>query len=280
MDRKQIELKEVSGSGEVAALIATYGVVDKDGDVTERGFFGTQDVKIVSSHSWSDVLLGKGVLSDSDDGAVLEGKLNLDDPDGRNLHSKLMFDMENPPPLIEWSYGFKVLEGGSREPGKSGDPSGARRILQARPSGEPGAKVYEASPVLVGAGEGTGTLAVKSGETVSILEALAEKGDADAAELLRLHAALDAESEGKRFVEHVDRVAVAIQKMLDRADEIAALRKDGRVGAESLDRLTDVLDQIKQADERLSALLVSGATDEAAAVLREYRRYVSNTSNL
>lgn len=277
MDRKGIELKDVQKTGEVEAIVATYGVVDKDADLTVPGFFGTQPTKIVSSHSWDDVLLGKGTIADSNDGALFQGRLNLDDPAGAALHSKLLFDKEHPPPLIEWSYGFKILEGGSRTPDSKEASLGARRVLQPTADGEAGAKVYEVSPVLVGAGEGTGTVSIKSGQTVSILEALAEKGDPDAVELLKLHAALDAQSEGQRFVEQVDRVAVAVSKMLDRAAEIAALRKDGKVGAESLDRLEDVLASLKESDERLSALLVSGPTD-ADVALREYARFLRNAS--
>ncbi len=159
---KQLQIKDVGAEGEVEAVVATLHVVDKDGDLTLPGFFGTQPTKIVSGHDWSQILLGKGTVTDEDgETAIFRGRLNLDDPAAAQLHTKLRFDMDHPPPLIEWSYGFKILPGGSRPAGDQ-DPDGARQILQPRPDGTPGAKVWEVSPVLVGAGEGTRTVAVKT----------------------------------------------------------------------------------------------------------------------
>ncbi len=159
---KAAVLKDVTSEGEVEAVVATLHVVDKDGDYTLPGFFGTQPTKLVSGHDWSQIMLGKGTVTDGDgQQAVFHGKLNLDDPAAAALHAKLRFDMAHPPPLIEWSYGFRILPGGSRPAGEQ-DPDGARQILQPRPDGTPGAKVWEVSPVLVGAGEGTRTVDVKT----------------------------------------------------------------------------------------------------------------------
>jgi hypothetical protein len=157
--RKTFELKEISPAGELTAVIATLDVKDRDRDVTRRGFFGTQPTPIVGSHDWDDIMLGKGQVSDADGRqAILEGRLNLDDPAGKALHSKLRFDLQNPPPLIEWSYAFEILEGGT----STGIFEGAEvRFLQPRADGSPGVRLFEASPVLVGAGVGTGTLTVK-----------------------------------------------------------------------------------------------------------------------
>lgn len=146
-------------SGEVESVIATLNVKDSDGDVTKPGFFGTQKTAIVGSHNWSDIMLGKGTVTEDGEKAVFKGKLNLDDPAGKALHSKLMFDMAHDEPLIEWSYGFEVLPGGA----KQGDHNGEQvQILGPKEDGSPGAKVWEVSPVLAGAGVGTGTLGVKS----------------------------------------------------------------------------------------------------------------------
>lgn len=167
MMRKALTIKSVSEAGDVAAVIATLNVKDKDGDVTLPGFFGTQPVSIVGSHNWDDIMLGKGQLSEHKDQAVFEGKFNLDDADAAKLHSKLKFDVDNPPALVEWSYNLRLKEG-ARVPFKDHAEFGDGQWL-GPVDGQPGVKVNEVSPVLIGAGEGTGTVAVK-GEKTSLAE--------------------------------------------------------------------------------------------------------------
>ena len=172
LHRKTIALKlEDAATGAVGADIATLDVTDKDGDITRKGFFGTQPAAIVQAHDWGVVMLGKGLITD-DDGkkARFIGKLNTDpaDVEAAQLLSRLRFDMDkdNGPPIIEWSYGYNVHEGGAT----TLDPKehdGATRELHALDDGSPGTRVPEVSPVVVGAGEGTGTTMVKDGITVT-----------------------------------------------------------------------------------------------------------------
>jgi hypothetical protein len=160
--RKALEIKEVGKAGEVAAVIATLNVKDKDGDVTLPGFFGVQHPSIVTSHNWNDIMLGKGKLEEQGDQAIFEGRFNLDDPDAVKLHSKLKFDIDNPPAQIEWSYNLR-LKDGARVPFKGDAVYGDGQWL-GPVNGEAGVKVNEVSPVLIGAGENTGTLGVKSAD--------------------------------------------------------------------------------------------------------------------
>lgn len=163
---KRLADVKAKADGTVEARIATLGVKDRDKDVTLPGFFGTQPVSIVGSHDWSDIMLGKGTVTDENgEFAHFKGKMNLDDPEAAALHSKLMFDMDHPPPLIEWSYGFEILPGGSRK----GDHDGEEvQFLGPKEDGTPGAKVWEVSPVMAGAGIDTGTLTAKfSGNTIT-----------------------------------------------------------------------------------------------------------------
>lgn len=152
---------KVADEGSVSAVIATLDVKDKDGDVTRKGFFGTQTTSIVLAHDWGPVMLGKGVITDQGDTgqAVFDGRFNMDDPMAAAVHSRLKFDMDNPPPIIEWSYGYRVNPGGEEKGDWNGEPV---NFLKPLDDGSPGGKVFEVSPVMVGAGEGTGTLAVKS----------------------------------------------------------------------------------------------------------------------
>lgn len=175
LERKTVTLKlEDAEKGTVAADIATLDVVDHDGDITRQGFFGTQPAAIVQSHDWGSVMLGKGVITDEDgEKARFTGTLNThpDDLEARQLHSRLRFDLDEAhgPPIIEWSYGFEISEGGSR-PLDPAENDGARRELIPNEDGTPGGLVAEVSPVVLGAGEGTGTTAIKSGASQQLAD--------------------------------------------------------------------------------------------------------------
>lgn len=241
MPRKAIVLKDLTAEGEVQANIATLDVVDKDGDVTVKGFFGKQHTSIVGSHEWQDIMLGKGVVDDSDGKQALwEGQLNLDDPAAEQLHSKLRFDMQEAhgPPLIEWSYGFTILEGGStRLDPKEHD--GARQRLHPKDDGTPGTRVHEVSPVMLGAGEGTGTVAVKApGARIAGNVIIAGDGD------LKLH-------------EHVQAVVTAMDALTTRVGEVVALRADNgkQLGADTM----AALDELTALHVKLAEVLTSPA---------------------
>lgn len=270
MDHKIFaEVKEITPKGEVTAEVATLNVKDKDEDVTRPGFFGTQDVKMVLSHDWGTVMLGKGQVSDSDGKvARFEGKMNLDEADveARAVFSRLKFDLDNPPPLIEWSYGFRLHKGG-RVPFKNDEQFGDGYFLQPLGDGSPGAKVDEVSPVLVGAGEGTGTTSVKTmkeGGTISMLEALAELGDEDAQKLLAHHRTLDVLTEDQKFADQLDGTLAAVDRILKRAEEISALRP---LGSSSREKLADVVGSLEQFIERGKVLTVDQDPDALQAWL-------------
>jgi phage head maturation protease len=138
--------------GEGSAVIAQLNVIDLDGDVTIPGAFGKQDVNLLPAHDRMAPRLGKGVLTEEDNLAIASFKFNLDEDakTAREWYSALKFDMANGEPLQEWSYGFKVVDS------EFGEFQGQQvRFLKTL-------EVHEISPVLRGAGLGTGTLAIKS----------------------------------------------------------------------------------------------------------------------
>ena len=138
--------------GEGSAVIAQLNVIDLDGDVTVPGAFGKQDVNILPAHDTRAPRLGKGVLVEEDNLAIASFKFNLDDDaiTAKEWYSALKFDMANGEPLQEWSYGFKVVDA------EFGEFQGQQvRFLKTL-------EVHEISPVLRGAGVGTGTLALKN----------------------------------------------------------------------------------------------------------------------
>lgn len=229
MDRFTKRLTDVKAApdGSVEAVIATLNVKDHDGDVTLPGFFGSDHpAVIVGSHDWSQIMLGKGRINEQDDLAVFSGKFNLDDPEAKALHSKLMYDLEHPPAAIEWSYGFEVLPGGR----KAGQHAGENvSLLGPLDDGSPGAKVWEVSPVLAGAGMGTGTIAAKTRPTLrakvdAALLALAPAAESVADLLAKLDAGGAALTQAKvsallRFGDGLTAALESVTKVLDQANE-------------------------------------------------------------
>jgi HK97 family phage prohead protease len=164
-----VEVKSAD-SGEVTAVFSTLGVVDSDGDVTRKGAFTDGAPVVISAYghtSWSGALpVGKGVIRADDTKAVLEGAFFMDTTAGRDTFAAVKALGE----LGQWSYGYDVTEHAY------GEHDGQKvRFLD-------GLKVHEVSPVLVGAGVGTRTLAAKSRnmtfaeEGAAVLAALAAFG--------------------------------------------------------------------------------------------------------
>lgn len=160
MERKSIQLKLKGDSeGSFSARIATLNVIDKDGDVTLPGAFPDGKEVLVSAYqhvSWMGELpVGKVKIRESGDDIIAEGEFNLKTQTGREHYESVKFSGG----LQEWSYGFSVAEeGDSKEVeawAKEHETSNPARIIKE-------VVPYEISPVLLGAGIDTGTLAIKS----------------------------------------------------------------------------------------------------------------------
>lgn len=137
--------------GLVQVEFATLGVKDRDGDFTLPGAFGTQQVALASyGHGWRSghLPIGKGTISEKGNKAVGEFQVFMNSAAGRE-HFEVVKEMGD---LQEWSYGFEILETG--ELTEELRQIGVWRVIQK-------VRVYEVSPVLVGAGVGTRTLAAK-----------------------------------------------------------------------------------------------------------------------
>jgi HK97 family phage prohead protease len=137
-------------SGLLSAVFSTFGVIDKDGDVTEpTAFTDGQAVPLCWSHDWAKPI-GRGVIKVDPDRAIFEGRFFLDTAAGREAYAsvKAMGDLQ------EYSYGYRVEEAEMSE--MNGQTVQILKKLL----------VFEVSPVLVGAGEGTRTLVVKTGQTL------------------------------------------------------------------------------------------------------------------
>lgn len=152
MNRKTflpVELK-LSETGSIEAAFAQLNVVDHDGDVTFPGTFPTKDVPMSAYNhtSWDGALpVGKGSIAERGDWAVFTGQFFMQTTQGRDAYETV----KALGPLAQYSYGYQVLDGGPVT--HEGKAANAIRKLD----------VFEVSPVLMGAGIGTHTLAIKSG---------------------------------------------------------------------------------------------------------------------
>jgi HK97 family phage prohead protease len=150
METKRIDaldLKLDGPEGSFRARFASFNVIDRDGDVTLPGAFTNgQPVKIAAwGHDWRALPVGKGTLYTDAGHAYVRGQFFTDTGAGRDTYTTVKHLGE----LQEWSYGYNVVD--SERGRHEGRPVRFLKRLE----------VFEVSPVLVGAGIGTMTEAIK-----------------------------------------------------------------------------------------------------------------------
>lgn len=228
----RVEIKDAD-RGEVTAVFATLNVIDRDGDVTVKGAFEDGAKVAISAYghtSWKGALpVGKGTIREIGNEAVMEGRFFMDTPDGAATFRTVKALSEDG--LQEWSYGFD-------EEARRGEFEGKQvRFLERL-------KVYEVSPVLLGAGVNTRTIAAKS---------------------------------GMKFTEHAESVVADVEALVTRASEVVALRAEkGKAISEDS---ADLLRRLTASMDRLKGLLVAPAPDTTSDdVARELARFVALTT--
>lgn len=145
-----VDVKDAD-QGVIQAVFSTLNVKDHDGDVTLPGAFENGAEVRISQYnhaSWNGGAfpVGKGKISSDGEKATLTGQFFLKTSVGRDTFEAV----KELGSLGEWSYGFDVLE--SEHGTHDGEPVQFLKKL----------KVHEVSPVLLGAGIGTHTVAAKS----------------------------------------------------------------------------------------------------------------------
>lgn len=126
--------------------------IDKDGDVTLKGAFTGGQAVVISAYghgSWEGKLpLGKGTIREDGDLAIMDGQFFMDTTHGRDAFLTVKALSEDG--LQEWSYSLH-------------DVKASRAMVAGRNVRvlEQVALVKEVSPVLMGAGVDTRTLATK-----------------------------------------------------------------------------------------------------------------------
>lgn len=201
-------LKAEGDEGRLEAVFSTFGVVDRDGDIVQAGAIPDgQAVPMVWAHDWTKPI-GKGVTQVDSERAIFKGDFFLDTTAGQDAYRtvKAMADLQ------QYSWGFRVLDA---SPGEV-DGQTIRVIKRA--------ELFEVSPVLVGAGLGTGTLSLKHGQP---------------------------------FADHAETVLAAVSDFVARSRSLADLRlKEGRVlSSANRDRLAAIADALASASQDLGTIL-------------------------
>lgn len=223
---KALALKDVTAEGKVLANVATLDVVDREGDLTKRGFFGKQPTPMAWGHQWLS-WVGKGTVYEDGDDALFTGEFFMDTQAGDEAFKtvRAMGD------LGQWSYGYAVHPGGQAPPDAG---TKARRILQPLADGSPGAKMLEVSPVLHGAGVDTGTVAIKGAWVPGTPLPTDQK-----------------------FSDQLGGTVVAVQQAIERAEAIKALRtKEGKpLGEQTVELLASMGTALTKLQGAVAAVL-------------------------
>jgi hypothetical protein len=215
--------------GTFRARIATLNAVDKDGDVSLPGSFPNGKAIVISAYmhtSWMGALpVGKGVIGSDDKEAWVDGQFFIDTTDGANTYKTVKALAEDG--LGEWSYGYDVLDR-STDPADLEAYPGALQIFKRQ-------DVFEASPVLIGAGVNTGTEFVKSIDVP--------------------------------YADHAELALATVKAWVDRSRDRAAFRaKEGRaLSANDRERLTALTGALKDATVDVEALLASAEPSDPPA---------------
>jgi len=141
-------LKTPGSTGDFEAVFASLNVVDYDGDLTEPGAFGRQDVIVEPwNHNYGELPVGRGTIFERGSEAVVKGRFFLDTTSGRDHYQAI----KNLAELCEWSYSFSIIKQAH------GIGEETRRLLKL--------KVFGVGPVTKGAGIDTRTVAIKAGRS-------------------------------------------------------------------------------------------------------------------
>lgn len=228
-------LKADGPEGAVQAAFSTFDVLDHDGDIVlASAFTHLQPVPMTWSHNWA-MPVGKGVVLVEPGRALFDGAF-FDTDAGKQAYAtvKAMADLQ------EWSWGFRVIDAAFEQ--RDGEYV---RIIKR-------AEVFEVSPVLVGAGIGTGTLGIKGGMPYS---------------------------------DQAEAVLAAVKDLGVRSRSLADLRaKEGRVLSDAnRKRLAGLLESLDAASADIKGLLDATEPEKAAdiaALFCEFQRIVARQNGV
>jgi len=154
---------------------------------------------------------------------------------------KAMEDMQ------QWSFGFEVNDSEMGSFTKDSGESQEVRYLKD-------VKVWEVSPVMVGANQNTYTLAIKEAKEQDEIIEQEENKDL-----------------GLRFTDEVDNLLIKMTALLKRSKELTALRlsKNKTLSEGSIDELEKLKDALQDMHQDIDTLLSVGTDDEAQVMVAD-----------
>ena len=239
LQHKEVKLTTTNEvEGKVEAVFSVFNEIDSDNDVvlpnSIKSGYGDNGVAMVWAHDWKDVI-GRGDIIQDEDKAVFKGQFIMDTERGRDAFNtvKAMGDLQ------QWSFGYEVLESENGVFQKDNQDVEVRYLKDV--------KVWEVSPVLVGANQNTETVLVKENNDIQ-----EEKETSK-------------ENTGKRFNDEVDELLTSLTSVLKRAKELTALRisKEKLLSEKSTEVLSELQDSLQEVYQDIDTLLdVAGAESE------------------
>jgi HK97 family phage prohead protease len=264
VDKKEYRQKDILNfdeeTGTVEAVFSVFNEIDSDNDVvlpkSIRSGYGDKGVAMVWGHDWKNII-GKGKIIQDDNKAVFKGSFNMNTNAGKEAYEtvKAMGDLQ------QWSFGFEVLDSEVGLFSKDGGEEKEVRYLKDL-------KVWEVSPVMVGANQNTHTVAVKNAEQEMETNDKEIKNEVKSTEVEVEETNRD--NIGLKFTDEVDNLLIKMTAMLKRAKELTALRlgKDKTLSAESTEALENLKDALQDMHQDIDTLLRVG-TDSVDEVIDE-----------
>ena len=264
VDKKEYRQKDILNfdeeTGTVEAVFSVFNEIDSDNDVvlpkSIRSGYGDKGVAMVWGHDWKNII-GKGKIIQDDNKAVFKGSFNMNTNAGKEAYEtvKAMGDLQ------QWSFGFEVLDSEVGMFSKDGGEEKEVRYLKDL-------KVWEVSPVMVGANQNTHTVAVKNAEQEMETNDREIKNEVKSTEVEVEETNRD--NIGLKFTDEVDNLLIKMTAMLKRAKELTALRlgKDKTLSAESTEALENLKDALQDMHQDIDTLLRVG-TDSVDEVIDE-----------
>ena len=234
MNRENLESKTIDlhtsneVEGKVEAVFSVFNEIDSDGDVvlpnSIKSGYGDAGVAMVWAHDWKRPI-GRGEIVQDGDRAMFKGQFIMDTQEGRDAFAtvKAMGDLQ------QWSFGYEVLDSENGTFQKDGSSTDARYLKEL--------KVWEVSPVLVGANQNTYTVGVK------------EKSE---------------DNSGLTLADESDEFLNNLSALLKRFKELTALRlkKEKTLSDNSTSILMNLQDALQEAYQDLNTYLDVGAPEE------------------
>jgi len=236
---KDKDLLSFEDNGTVSAVFSVFNEIDSDNDVvlpnSIKSGYGDKGVAMVWGHDWKNII-GKGQIIQDDDKAIFKGQFNLNTTAGKEAYEtvKAMGDLQ------QWSFGFEVKDS---EIGMFKKENGEEKEVRYLKD----LKVWEVSPVMVGANQNTYTVAVKEQkepEDEIVEEVVEEK-----------------ENTGLRFADEVDNLLIKMVTLLTRAKELTALRlgKNKQLSDSSVEEMEKLKDALQDMHQDIDTLLRIGS---------------------